>query len=116
MSESEHKPATSVAELDLHFRYQRRDMATLLDRLDAMNRVLATMATKSDMEELKGQMRDFVRRSEFDELSRSFKEANVGKTFWRAVDAVTKLGGAIIVMVALGGLVAAFVHFADKVK
>lgn len=113
MSGVEDKSATSVAELDLHFRYQRRDMAALLGRLDEMTR---TMATKHDIEALADQMRDFVRRGEFDKLALQVKNGNASSTFWRLVEGVTKIGAAIVVVVALCGLVASIVHFADKVK
>jgi len=112
MSEPDDKPATTVAELDLHFRYQRRDMAALMERLDAITR---NMATKADIETLTTQMREFVRRGEFEDLKRLVTEGNATSTFWRLVEAVTKVGGAIAVMVAIAGMLAALVHFADRV-
>jgi cystathionine beta-lyase/cystathionine gamma-synthase len=113
MTEPDAKPATSVAELDLHFQYQRRDMAALLSRLEEMTR---TMATKSDIEAIAVQMRDFVRRGEFDDLKRKVADGNAGSTFWRFVEAFTKIGVAVGVFVTVCGLIAAAVHYADKVK
>ena len=112
MSEPDDKPATTVAELDLHFRYQRRDMAALMERLDAITR---NMATKADIETLTTQMREFVRRGEFEDLKRLVTEGNASTTFWRLVEAVTKIGAAVAVIATIGGLVVALVHFADKV-
>jgi hypothetical protein len=106
------KPATSLAEVDVHIRYLRRDLQTLL----------ANMATKADIEQLARRMEGYATK---DELARTtaevariaseVKTGSVGSTFDRWLSVVTRIGTAGAVVAGFFAAMAALIHFMDRV-
>jgi hypothetical protein len=110
--EIDEKPANSLAEVDLHIRYLRRDLQTLL----------ANMATKTDIENLARRMEGYATKDELARtaaevarLSGEVRSGSVASTFDRWVSVITRLGTAGAVVAGFCAAVAAFVHFVDKV-
>lgn len=58
---SERRPATTIAELDLHLSYVQRDLAEV-------SRALAAMATKADIQDILERMKTFATREELQRL------------------------------------------------
>jgi hypothetical protein len=73
------------------------------------------MATKEDIKALENRMQSFVTRSEFDALASQVKSGSIGSAFDRGLSLFTRLGAAIAVLISISGLVAAAVHFIDRV-
>lgn len=104
----EDKPATSVAEVDIHIRYLRRDVSTLL-------RSVQGMATKADIQALASKMEDYATKDELKRLADEVREGSVQSTFDRWVSIITKMGAAAGVLAGLAAALAALVHFLDRV-
>lgn len=102
------KPTISLDVVDIHLDYLRKDMRAVLA-------AIATMATKDDIRALENRMQSFVTRSEFDTLANQVKTGSIGSAFDRGLSLFTRIGAAIAVLVAVGGMVAAVVHFLDRV-
>lgn len=111
----EDKPATSLAEVDVHIRYLRRDLRSLLSSVQQM-------ATKADIDSLARRMEGYATK---DELARTTAEVariagevrsgSVSSTFDRWLSVITKLGTAGAVFAAFFAAIAALVHLLDKV-
>lgn len=86
--------STNIAQLDVHIEYLRK----------AVDRVEGTMATKTDIEDLKRQMGGYVPRTEFEAARKEWAEKSVGSLFDRIANAVIKIG-------AVAAVVAAAAHY-----
>ena len=102
------RPTISLDVVDIHLDYLRKDMRAVLA-------AIATMATKDDIRALENRMQSFVTRSEFDTLASQVKSGSIGSAFDRGLSLFTRVGVALAVFVATCGLLAAAVHFFDKV-
>lgn len=98
MDDVDERPATSLEALDLHLRYMRRDMKTVLDAIQKM-------ATKSDFESLNIRIQHIEKQMDRQRES----------PFWKIVSNITKLGAAAAVLVATLGGIATVVHYWDRV-
>lgn len=102
------KPATSLAEVDIHIRYLRRDLSTLL-------RSVQGMATKADIDALATRMEGYATKDELNRLAAEVRDGSVQSTFDRWLSIITKLGAAAGVIAGSAAAIAALVHFLDKV-
>lgn len=102
------RPTISLDVVDIHLDYLRKDMRAVLA-------AIATMATKDDIRALENRMQSFVTRSEFDTLAQTVKSGSIGSAFDRGLSLFTRIGAAVAVFVSICGLLAAAVHFLDKV-
>lgn len=93
------QPAHSIEALDLHLRYMRRDMKTVLEQI-------RNMATQTDVQNLGRRI---------DALEQRVEKHPPETPFWRAVTNITRLGAAIAVVVAAVGAFVTAVHFWDRV-
>jgi len=84
-------PAQSIAVLDLHLDYLRRDVAKLVD-------AVGNMATKDDMRRLEGQMAQFATRDELRALEAKVTAGSVPSTIERWASWVQKIGAAAAVL------------------
>jgi negative regulator of sigma E activity len=105
---TEHKPAASIAVLDLHLDYLRRDVAKLVE-------AVGNMATKADIEHLSRRMDTYATKDEVRALEAKVQSGSVPSTVDRWLTAVTKVGAAAAVLCAAAASVAALVHFLDRV-
>ena len=90
---SERRPATSIAEIDVHIGYIQQQLRDMSDSL-------SEMATKTDIDELKQQMSGYATRAELDAARAEWREKSAGSTFDRVTTVITKLGASITVIVA----------------
>lgn len=105
---SERRAATTIGELDIHL----SNVQSAVERLTA---AMGQMATKDDVRELSDRMSTFATKAELAEVARKLESDSAPSTFWRLVERFTKLGGAFAVGVALFGMLAVIVRYADKV-
>lgn len=101
------RPATSIAELDLHISYLQRDLSRVLQ-------AVPNMATKEDIAKLEVRMSQFVTR---DELASRLEEATrdavptFAKRVSEFVQSVARTGAA---MAAAGAFVYAVVKWFER--
>ena len=84
----EERPANSIAELDIHLRYVRRDMRRVLDVVAEVRALAARV----------------------DALQKVVDSRPQESSFWRTVSQITRLGAAAVVIVTLVGAVVTLVH------
>lgn len=95
----ESAPATSIAVLDLHLDYLRRDVARLVE-------AVGHMATRDDIKRLEGQMAQFVTRDELRTLEDRIKGDSMPSTLKRWGDFAKDLAAIVGVLSAIGLAVA----------
>ena len=108
MSDTEHRPADSIAVLDLHLDYLRKDMAKVL-------LAVANMATKDDLRALENRMQSYATKDDLRALEIKVQLGAVGSTLDRWLTTATKWFTFLAAMGALAGVVYAAVHFIDRV-
>lgn len=110
---TDQKPAVSIAVIDLHLDYLRRDVARLVE-------AVGQMATKSDIDQLSKRMDQYATRDELrpitdaiERLKTDVQSGSVRSTFDRWASVAQKL--AAICAFALAGALA-IAHLVDKLK
>lgn len=96
---SDQAPANSIAVLDLHLDYLRRDVARLVE-------AVGNMATRDDIKRLEGQMAQYVTRDELTKLEKRLESESFPTRFDKVTKGVTQLGSALAVLAAGSFLVA----------
>jgi len=61
-------------------------------------------------------MDKFVTTDRFDALEKKVEDGTLGSSFARGALLVQRIAGAAAALIALGGILAAVVHFFDKIK
>ena len=107
-TDQQRRPAISLEVVDIHLDYLRGDMARVLAAVERM-------ATKDDIKALESRMQSFVTRSDFDALAAQVKSGSVESTFSSWMTAVRNVAATVAAVLALGGVVAAIVHWSDRV-
>lgn len=99
----------SIEILDVHLDYMRKDIQTVL-------KGMSNMATTDDIQKLSERMDKFVTTDRFDALEKKVDTGTLGSTFSRAMKTIQSISVTAAAVVALLGMIAALVHFYDKLK
>lgn len=106
MSDQDEPKSVSIAVLDLHLDYLRRDVGKLVE-------AVAQMATREDFKRLEGRMEEFATKHELKALEEKVSRNSVPSTVERWATMIQKVGAAAAV---LGGASILIAHFLDRVK
>jgi len=108
MSDNDQRPADSIAVLDLHLDYLRKDMAKVL-------LAVANMATKDDLRALEQRMQSYATKDDLRALEIKVQLGAVGTTLDRWLTSATRWLAFLAMVGAVGGVMYAVVHFVDRV-
>jgi hypothetical protein len=108
MSEHDQRPADSIAVLDLHLDYLRKDMAKVL-------LAVANMATKDDLRALEQRMQSYATKDDLRALEIKVQLGAVGTTLDRWLTSATRWLAFLAMIGAVSGVIYAAVHFIDRV-
>jgi len=106
MSDNEEPKSVSIAVLDLHLDYLRRDVGKLVE-------AVAQMATREDFKRLEGRMAEFATKQELSALEEKVSRNSVPSTVERWASMIQKIGAAAAV---IGGGAVLVAHFLERVK
>lgn len=95
--------------LAVHVDYLREDVQKVLKGLTGM-------ATKEDVEKIAMRMDKFVTTDRFEALEKKVDTGTIGSTFSRGMKMVQSISVTTAAVVALIGMIAAIVHYFDKIK
>jgi len=104
----ERRAATTIGELDLHLGYVQQEIARLVD-------AVGDMATKQDIQELEQRMNGFALKADVEAVGRRLDALESRKPFDEMLAKITRVGGAMAAMGAIGAFLAYIVHAFEKV-
>ena len=106
--ENKDNSSMSNEALAIHVDYLRNDVQKVLIGM-------SEMATKSDMEKIVARMDKFVTQDRFEALEKKVDSGTIGSSVTRAMLTIQRVAVTAAAVTALFGMIAAIVHFFDKI-